>query len=81
MTARRPSEPYQIICVDPPYGADLFKPTLKNLMRGGWMADDGFLIAEVEKGLRINPDAQYDLRLEAERVYGNTRVLVWVKNV
>ena len=50
-------------------------------MRGGWMADDGFLIAEVEKGLRINPDAQYDLRLEAERVYGNTRILVWVKNV
>jgi 16S rRNA (guanine966-N2)-methyltransferase len=59
----------------------LFKPTLKNLMRQGWMADDGFLIAEVEKGLRINPEAQYDLRLEAERVYGNTRVLVWVKNV
>ena len=81
VTARRPAEPYQIICVDPPYGADLFKPTLKNLMRGGWMADDGFLIAEVEKGLRINPDAQYDLRLEAERVYGNTRILVWVKNV
>ncbi len=81
VTARRPSEPYQIICVDPPYGADLFKPTLKNLMRGGWMADDGFLIAEVEKGLTINPDAQYDLRLEAERVYGNTRILVWVKNV
>ena len=45
-----------------------------------WIADDGFLIAEVEKGLRINPDAQYDLRLEAERVYGNTRILVWVKN-
>ena len=67
--------------MDPPYGADLFKPTLKNLMRGGWMADDGFLIAEVEKGLRINPDAQYDLRLEAERIYGNTRILVWVKNV
>ena len=81
VTARRPSAPYQIICVDPPYGADLFKPTLRNLMRGGWMADDGFLIAEVEKGLKINPDAQYDLRLEAERVYGNTRVLVWVKNI
>ena len=80
VTARRPAEPYQVTCVDPPYGADLFKPTLKNLMRGGWMADDGFLIAEVEKGLTINPDAQYDLRLEAERVYGKTRLLVGVEN-
>lgn len=81
VTARRPSAPYSIICVDPPYGADLFKPTLRNLMRQGWLEEQGFLIAEVEKGLAINPEAQYDLRLEAERIYGNTRILVWVKNV
>jgi 16S rRNA (guanine966-N2)-methyltransferase len=81
VTARRPLDSYQVICVDPPYGADLFKPALKNIIRQGWMADDGFLIAEVEKGLAINPEAQYDLRLETERVYGNTRILVWVKNV
>ena len=81
ITSRRPSEPYQIICVDPPYGADLFKPTLKNLMRNGWLAEDGFLIAEIEKGLPINPDTQYDLRLEADRHYGNTRILVWVKDI
>ena len=81
ITARKPAEPYQIICVDPPYGADLFKPTLKNLMRNGWLSDDGFLVAEIEKGLSINPDAQYDLRLETDRHYGNTRILVWVKNI
>ena len=79
-TARRPVEPYQIICVDPPYGADLFKPTLKNLMRQGWLDTGGFFIAEVEKGLKINPDAQYDLELDTERLYGNTRILVWTKN-
>nr|WP_298068323.1 16S rRNA (guanine(966)-N(2))-methyltransferase RsmD [uncultured Mailhella sp.] len=80
VAARRPSAPYHIICVDPPYGAGLFKPVLRNLMRQGWLEDEGFLIAEIEKGLTINPDAQYDLRLEAERLYGNTRILVWVKN-
>ena len=56
------------------------KPALKNIMRQGWLADDGFLVAEVEKGLPLRADAQYDLRLEAERLYGNTRILVWVKN-
>lgn len=81
VTARRPAQPCQLICIDPPYGADLFKPTLKNIMRQGWLADDGFLVAEVEKGLPLRADAQYDLRLEAERLYGNTRILVWVKNV
>ncbi|WP_294485193.1 16S rRNA (guanine(966)-N(2))-methyltransferase RsmD [uncultured Mailhella sp.] len=81
VTARRPAEPCQLICIDPPYGADLFKPALKNIIRQGWLADDGFLVAEVEKGLPLRADAQYNLRLEAERLYGNTRILVWVKNV
>ncbi|WP_077073271.1 16S rRNA (guanine(966)-N(2))-methyltransferase RsmD [Mailhella massiliensis] len=80
VTARRPSEPCRLIFIDPPYGADLFKPTLKNIMRQGWLADDGFLVAEVEKGLPLKADSQYDLTLEAERHYGNTRILVWVKN-
>ena len=77
---RRPASPYQVICIDPPYEADLFKPALKFLMKEEWMADDGFLIAEVEKGLPIDPHSQYDLVLEAERFYGNTRILIWVKN-
>lgn len=79
-TAHRPSAPYDVICVDPPYGADLFKPTLRNLMRLDWLAEGGFLIAEVEKGLALNPEAQYNLCLEADRLYGNTRTLLWVKN-
>ena len=71
---------YDIIFIDPPYGADLFKPALKNIIRQGWLADEGFLVAEVEKGLPLKADAQYNLTLEAERLYGNTRILVWVKN-
>ena len=33
ITARKPQEACQLICIDPPYGADLFKPTLRNIMR------------------------------------------------
>lgn len=79
-TSRRPSVPYNVIFIDPPYGADLFKPTLKNIMRQGWLAGDGFLAAEVEKSLPLNADNQYGLILEAERHYGNTRILIWAKN-
>ncbi len=79
-TAHRPPVPYEVICVDPPYGANLFKPTLRNLMRLSWLAEGGFLFAEVEKGLLLNPEAQYGLRLEADRLYGNTRTLVWMNN-
>ncbi len=77
---RSPSAPYHVICVDPPYGAGLFKPTLRNLMRQGWLAEQGFLVAEVEKNLVINPYLLSDLQLETERMYGNTRILVWTKN-
>ena len=81
VTARRPAESCQLIFIDPPVRRKhCFKPALKNIMRQGWLADDGFLVAEVEQGLTLRADAQYDLRLEAERMYGNTRILVWAKN-
>ena len=75
-----PRLPYQIICVDPPYGADLFKPALKHILRNGWLAEEGFLIAEVEKQLTLHADGMEGLALETERFYGNTRILVWVKS-
>ena len=75
-----PRQPYQIICVDPPYGEELFKPALKHILRNGWLDQEGFLIAEVEKQLPLNAGGMEGLVLETERFYGNTRILVWVKS-
>ena len=75
-----PSQPYQVICVDPPYGESLLKPALSYILRKGWLAEEGFLIAEVEKQLSIDAHAQEGLTLETERFYGNTRILIWAKD-
>ncbi len=77
---RAPSLPYQIICVDPPYGKDLFKPTLKFISQKNWLAADGFLIAEIEKGLQLDPQSISGMDLETERFYGNTRIIIWKKS-
>ncbi len=75
-----PPAPYQVICVDPPYGNSLLKPAVQQILRGGWLADDGFLIAEIERKLEIQPGDLPGLSLETERCYGNTRILIWTKN-
>ncbi|EPR44075.1 methyltransferase [Desulfovibrio sp. X2] len=68
---------YGLVFVDPPYGKDLFAPALARLDAGGWLAPDGFLVAEVESGLSVQigePGSGFSL--EADRNYGQTRILL-----
>jgi 16S rRNA (guanine966-N2)-methyltransferase len=37
---------YSLIFLDPPYFGKLIEPTLKGLHEGGWVAEDGLVIAE-----------------------------------
>ncbi len=37
---------YDLIFLDPPYFSKLLAPTLENLHSGGWIAEDGVLVAE-----------------------------------
>ena len=80
ITARRPAAPFQVIFIDPPYGESLFSPTLKNILRQNWLAENGFLIAEVEKGLRLNAEKQPGLSLISDDLYGQTRVILWTSS-
>ena len=70
--------PYDIIFIDPPYGEGRLVPSIKAVTRGGWLAPQGFLLAEVETHLRLDPtkDAP-ELTLETDRTYGQTRILLW----
>ena len=37
---------YDLIFLDPPYFSDLIVPTLQSLKSGGWIAEDGIMVAE-----------------------------------
>lgn len=78
VTARRPDDPFEIIFVDPPYGQSLLAPALRNLLRRNWLAEGGYLVAEVEKRLTLPRPAGLDL--ETERLYGQTRIALWTRN-
>lgn len=76
--AGRAGTPFGLIFVDPPYGKDLFPPTLERIVAGGWLAPEGILAAEVEDRLALDPEAAAQgLDLLADRAYGQTRILLW----
>lgn len=73
------SDPYDVIFIDPPYGESRLLPTLKTLLRSGFLAEDGFVLAEVETRLKPDPE-KVDfpgLLLDTARTYGQTRILLW----
>lgn len=72
-------QPFDVVFIDPPYGEGRLAPTMKSLLRGGFLAEDGLVLAEVETHLRPDP-AGMDLpclSLELSREYGQTRILIW----
>ncbi len=77
-TRGRCYQPFDIIFVDPPYGQNRLAPTLKAIMRGGWLAAGGYLLAEAEDLLRFDAASVHaGLALETDRNYGQTRILLW----
>lgn len=76
---KRPAETVSVVFIDPPYADNVLPQTLKNLLRREWLEDGGFVIAEVEKHSRINPESFEGLTLELDRNYGSTRIIIWYK--
>jgi len=75
---RPPLFPFSLIFIDPPYGAGRLAPTVKNVVKNGWLAPDGFLLAEVEAQLPLQSESlSPGLSLEVNRTYGQTRILLW----
>ncbi|MCL1889295.1 MAG: 16S rRNA (guanine(966)-N(2))-methyltransferase RsmD [Desulfovibrionaceae bacterium] len=71
---------YDLIFIDPPYGRNLFFSSLKAVLRRGWLKEGGFLNAELENGFKFDPgQADPLLALEADRHYGQTRLLLWIR--
>lgn len=77
-----PGREYGLVFIDPPYGKGLLAPALELALDKGWVADDAFVLAEVEAGLDIQPQAVHaDLELLADKLYGQTRILIWTRTV
>lgn len=76
LLAKAPMTPFGLVFVDPPYGRELFAPVLELLVKNRWLAPEAFLAAEVEKNLIIDTWPAC-LELETDRLYGQTRILIW----
>ena len=78
-------QPYELVFIDPPYGEKRLLPTLKALLKGGWVSGEGkggFVLAEAEASVRaeslaLDEATRGALHLELDRTYGQTRILVW----
>ncbi len=74
---RRPPEPFSMVFIDPPYAQNFLALSLNKLLRRQWLSEDAFIVAEVEKHLKVNTEGFEGLELELDRHYGQTRILVW----
>lgn len=82
---RKATRGYELIFIDPPYGFDHLTPSIRAVLWQGWLAPAGFLIAELEAkpergGKGVDMDKMPpELRLETDRNYGQTRIVIWTQ--
>ncbi len=69
--------PFDLVFVDPPYGLDLLPPAMEKAVRGGWIADGGLVLAEVEARCDFTGRIPAQLIPQTDRLYGQTRILLW----
>jgi 16S rRNA (guanine966-N2)-methyltransferase len=67
---------YSLAFLDPPYGEGLAGPALAALVDGNWLAPGA--IAVVEEKARATIEAPSVLRLAEERLYGDTKIAIFV---
>lgn len=77
-----PHNPFDVVFIDPPYGKKLLEPTLRALLRKGWVKVGGIVSAEVEARAVLDAERVHEeLELLADRVFGQTRIMIWKKVV
>lgn len=76
---RKAKQGFELVFVDPPYGKNLLHQVLPGIIDYGWLVQQGILCAEVEAGLEVSPDSYTGLHLIKDKLYGQTRILMWQK--
>ncbi len=74
----RAAHPFELVFIDPPYGDDVLTPTVRMLLKNGWLAPEGIVTAEVSARAALDAEGM-DGRLGvlADRLYGQTRIVLW----
>ncbi len=67
-------EKFDLIYFDPPYGSDLYQPTLDALLDGDWVAQEGLLICEHTKTRPLTPCPSWSVI--NQRHYGSSALLL-----
>jgi len=67
--------PFALAFVDPPYGQGLAYPALASLVEGGWLEPNALCV--VEEAAKAEIAAPAGLALIDERVYGDTKILIF----
>ncbi len=71
--------PYDLVFIDPPYQLAALDTVLKSLCENRYLAPGALVNAEVESRLPFDPArVPSDLSPQADRAYGQTRVLLWI---
>lgn len=65
-------EPFDLVFLDPPYGAGLADPALASAEAGGWLAAEALIVAE----LAAADPAPERISVLDRRTYGGTQVIV-----
>lgn len=77
LLARPARDAFDVVFIDPPYGQDLLPPALQKAVSGGWIAPEAFVLAEVEAKADFEGKVPAQLIPQADRLYGQTRILLW----
>jgi 16S rRNA (guanine966-N2)-methyltransferase len=73
-----PAQPFSLVFIDPPYRAELLRSTLEALLRKPFTTPGALINAEFRVGSAFAPDKAHPaLEVSADRVYGQTRVILW----
>lgn len=70
---------FDLLFFDPPYGRDLLVPAMRRAEMHGWMAAQSLICVEVEAGWDWTAYDPPGFDLLTNRLYGQTRILLWKK--
>jgi 16S rRNA (guanine966-N2)-methyltransferase len=70
-----PQSPFDLVFADPPYGQGLGAKALASLVAGGWLNEGAVVVLEEAEKADVPEIAE--LELLDERVYGETRVMMY----
>ncbi|GAB6057393.1 16S rRNA (guanine(966)-N(2))-methyltransferase RsmD [Desulfonatronum parangueonense] len=75
----RPDQGYDVLFFDPPYGRDFLGQAIALAHANGWVAPEALVCVEVEADADVTQIKLPEYELETDRLYGQTRIILWKK--